>query len=88
MTGTVRMTVESDAPSAMLTTACMRLASAARIAVMTSGEAEITATTMAVTAGGAPLPFRPEVSSDDITSASTPINTMPRISITIDGSTG
>ena len=77
MTGTVRMTVESEAPMAMLTTDCMRLASAARKAVRISGAAEIAATTTAINAGGALEPFSPAPSSTDITSASAPISTTP-----------
>src|SRR3546814_20382313 len=46
------MTVDSDAPRAMFTTDCMRLARAARQAVSISGLAEISATTMAGSAGG------------------------------------
>ncbi len=88
MTGTVRITVESEAPSAMFTTACMRLASAARIAVMTSGEAEIAATTIAARAGGAAVPLIPADSSPDMISARKPITTTPRMSTTTEGSTG
>ncbi len=77
ITGTVRTTVDSDAPSAMLTTGCMRLPSAARSAVRISGLAEIVATTSGARIGGAPVPARPVSSVLAITSDSSPISTMP-----------
>ncbi|MNY45416.1 hypothetical protein D3C86_1805160 [compost metagenome] len=69
---------------AMLTTDCMRLASAARNAVRISGAAEIAATRMAVTTGGAPVPSRPRSRVLDITSANAPITTTPNTSRPMD----
>ncbi len=52
--GMVKRTVAKDAPKAMLTTVCIRLSSAARTAVMSSGAAEMTATPTAPMARGSP----------------------------------
>jgi hypothetical protein len=82
--GTVRITVDNEAPIAILTTDCMRSASAARIAVRISGQAEIAATTRPNTMGGMPKPAMPVLSAGDMASATAAITTMPTIKSTMD----
>src|SRR5690606_32982460 len=84
MTGTVKMTVDSDAPMAILTTDCMRFANAARKAVRISGQADIVATTRPNTMGGTPMPEMPTLSAFDIISATAAMTTMPDINRKID----
>ncbi|MNI76116.1 hypothetical protein D3C73_1323240 [compost metagenome] len=68
----------------MLTTDCMRLASAARNAVRISGAAEMAATRIAVITGGAPVPSSPRSRVLDITSAKAPITTTPNTRMPMD----
>ncbi|KAG1274893.1 hypothetical protein G6F64_015015 [Rhizopus arrhizus] len=56
MAGTVRMTVDNEAPRAMFTTDCIRLASAARSAVSISGAADMPATISAISPMGTLMP--------------------------------
>ncbi|MNF00560.1 hypothetical protein D3C80_1994060 [compost metagenome] len=58
----------------------MRLARAARRAVRISGAAEMAATRIAVTTGGAPEPSNPRSRALDMTSARAPITTTPNTS--------
>lgn len=77
MAGTVRITVDSEAPSAMFTTDCMRLARAARSAVSISGAAEMPATISATRPMGTSTPFKLRSSECDINSARAPTAMMP-----------